>query len=1130
MDVVGSTSTIAGHLDPEDTLEIMDGALQRLAFPIMEHGGHVTRFMGDGFKAVFGAPVAREDDPEQAIRAGLSILETSQDIARELEAQWGIQGFQVRLGINTGLVALGGVTEAEDTVMGKPVNLAARLESAAPPGGLLISHDTYRHVRGVFNVEPLEPILAKGFSEPVPVYRVLETKPRAFRVGTLGVEGIETRMVGRHAELQYLQEGLYSAVEEGEGQIVTVIGEAGVGKSRLLYEFQNWIEVCGPDVRFFLGRGRQETQNLPYALLRDTLAFRFQIQESDSVDIVREKVEAGFGEVLGTDESGQMRAHIIGQLLGFDFSASPYLKGVRDDAEQLRNRGLMYLGEYFQTVSAVMPAVVVLEDIHWADDSSLDAVNQLGRSTPQQRLLIVCAARTSLFERRPYWGEGLAYHHIMSLQSLSKRESRHLIDEILRRVEQVPPELHQLLMGGAEGNPFYIEELVKMLVEDGVIVTGTDRWRVEPDRLAQVEVPATLTGVLQARLDSLPPDERKALQQASVVGRIFWDEAVHSLSTGAAPADKRTAIRNTEDDLATLRQRELIYRREESAFAGTREYTFKHAVLRDVTYESVLKRLRKVYHALVADWLIEHSAERSAEFAGLIAEHLLLAGSTQQAFTYLKTAGEAALASYANPEAESYFRRALNLSPTEAERAVLLSHLGEALSRQGFSDEALQSWRQAIEIFQTLGDSDRMADLYARSSITFWYMGDQEKCWDLCKEALALLDDAPDSQGKARLLAEAGRVALFGMEIEAESTHLCQAALEMAERLELPEVQAEASITLALILFVYSFDLQKAIINLKDAVAFTEMNGLMCPAARAHHNLAYYLLYTGDLNSAHQHDLRSVEISREVGDVKLGLIGFGYLTLSHCHLGHLQDVEKIIAGIEREYSSVSESQSHYYLCKIRSSLLLFRGEWMLAMASILNLREEIRVAGDMQRHANVNLDLADAILELNRFGSNYDYEQAKSALSDNLKNKSRVIPSLSRMLIVCARQKNFDEVHDWIAEVKDLQKIQEFDSYKMLKLRTDVELAFADGCWEEAISACQSLIEIYQRTGHRWEWARRLIDLADAIMHRDEPGDQEQARKHLQQSLEMFTEMGATGYVGVVQERLQDLSSLEAEI
>jgi len=230
LDVVGSTA-MTQHLDPEDTMEIMDNALARLAAPIEKHGGHVTRYTGDGFKAIFGDPVAREDDPEQAIRAGLEILDLSQVLAQEIEQEWDIENFQVRIGIDTGLAALGGITEGEDTIKGRVVNLAVRIESSAPPGGLLISHNTYRHVRGVFNVEPQEPIKAKGFPEPVAVYRVLELKPRAFRVQTRGVEGVETRMVGRETELKYLQDALLTAIEEGEGQVVTISGEAGVGKS-----------------------------------------------------------------------------------------------------------------------------------------------------------------------------------------------------------------------------------------------------------------------------------------------------------------------------------------------------------------------------------------------------------------------------------------------------------------------------------------------------------------------------------------------------------------------------------------------------------------------------------------------------------------------------------------------------------------------------------------------------------------------------------------------------------------------------------------------------------------------------------------------------------------------------------
>jgi class 3 adenylate cyclase len=220
MDIVDSTP-LTRQMDPEDVMEIIDGALKHLAEPVTAHGGRVTRFMGDGFLSVFGAPRAGEDDPERAVRAGLAILSLASEIAAELEEAWDIQGFNVRVGISTGLVMLGGETEGEDTLMGAAVNLAARLESAAPPGGLLISHDTYRHVRGVFDVEPLEPITTKGFDEPVQVYRVLRARPRAFRLYTRGVEGVETRMVGRETELKYLQDALLTAIEEGEGQMVT---------------------------------------------------------------------------------------------------------------------------------------------------------------------------------------------------------------------------------------------------------------------------------------------------------------------------------------------------------------------------------------------------------------------------------------------------------------------------------------------------------------------------------------------------------------------------------------------------------------------------------------------------------------------------------------------------------------------------------------------------------------------------------------------------------------------------------------------------------------------------------------------------------------------------------------------
>ncbi|MBE0409309.1 MAG: hypothetical protein IBX69_06210 [Anaerolineales bacterium] len=383
--------------------------------------------------------------------------------------------------------------------------------------------------------------------------------------------------------------------------------------------------------------------------------------------------------------------------------------------------------------------MIFLEDIHWADDSSLDVLNWLGERLHRHQLLTVCAARHSLFERRPFWGEGLDYHHCMELEPLSRRESYHLVREILKLANQIPPELFELVMEGAEGNPFYVEELVKMLVEDGVIVKGEESWQIHPEYLSQIEVPPTLAGVLMARLDSLPVEERIVLQQASVVGRLFWDRIVAHIQ--AAEGGKPQVV---PDALTSLRGREMVYRREASAFMDANEYIFKHDILRDVTYESVLKRLRRVYHGIVADWLVSQVAERSGEYSGMIAGHLLLAGRKKQACQYFLHAGQAALASYANHEAEGYFRQALELSPEIDQKAACLAGLGEALRRQGQREESIQILRQGIYLYLKLEDHDAAAHLYTCLSRALW-VDDYEKSWDACQEGLAKLEGAQES-------------------------------------------------------------------------------------------------------------------------------------------------------------------------------------------------------------------------------------------------------------------------------------------------------------------------------------------------------------------------------------------------
>lgn len=675
VDTVGSTSLVK-DLDPEDSLAVMDGALALLAGVVERHGGQVVRFQGDGFKAAFGLPITSESDPENAVRAGLAMLIAAKEYADRLETDWSLTGFNIRVGIDTGLVIAGGALEDEDSVAGLPVNLAARLESAAPPGGLLISHHTYQYVRGVFDVEPQGPVHARGFAEPVPVYLVRREKPRAFRMGARGVEGIVTRTIGREEELELLQNAYRDAVSRRRTAVVTVVGDAGVGKSRLIYEFKSWLELQPESIWYMTGRASQRSQSLAQFLLRDMLAGRFQIRVSDPLPVVRESFVASVREFIPHDT--ERKAHILGSWLGYDFSDSPHVIPIQDNPEQIKNQATLYLAQFFTALSRQGPAVVLLDDVHWADDSSLDTVTDLVRRRPDLPLLVVCLGRPSLYQRRPAWGEGVPAHSLLDLSPLSAGATRALVAEILRLVDPLPDLLVDLVASRAEGNPFYAEELVKMLIDEGVILTGRDGWRIAPEQLVELRIPPTLVGVLQARLDMLRPATKRTAQQAAAIGRIFWDQALATLATEAP------------QELVTLQAREFIFHRDESAFEETSEYIFKHALLRDVIYETVLKRERGQYHALVAAWL-ENAAEangRSEEFAALIGEHYELARDLERATNWYGRAGRHAATMHAHNEAVHFFSQALDFTAghDDAARFALTEARERAYHMQGNRD------------------------------------------------------------------------------------------------------------------------------------------------------------------------------------------------------------------------------------------------------------------------------------------------------------------------------------------------------------------------------------------------------------------------------------------------------------
>ena len=727
-DVSGFTK-MSEKMDAEDVGTIMKALWQRMDRVILQYGGLVDKHMGDAVMALFGAPTAQENDPERAIRAALAM----QAEVKAFDQEYGVE-LAMRIGINSGQVILDVVgTTREYTAMGDAVNVASRMETAAPVGGVLISQDTYQHVQGLFEVEPLPPIRVKGKRELIDVYVVHGAMPHIFVGGTRGLAGVLQPLIGREHQLNELKDTFDAVVAERHLQMITIVGDVGLGKTRLLEEFSKWLTAEAPLTWYLKGR---TTHTSPFALIRNLFAIRFDIREQDRVAVVQQKLEQGLMDLLG--DEGVERAHFIGCLIGYDFADSPYVRGLADDAQQLYERALHDVVLLLRTVAEQQPVAIFLEDVHWSDEASLDFVMELSLRCQELPVLIVALARPSLYDKRPYWSEGRAFHTRMELNPLSRRDSQRLVDMILYQLLDEPPmvALRDLIVRSAEGNPFYIEELIRMFFEDGTLT------RFEEGQ--ELRVPPTLFGVLQARLDRLMAEEQTTIQQAAVVGRVFWDKAIDHL---------RQKESEHQEDLAEqfdhLRQRRFIEVRVPSTFIDASEYRFHNSLLRDTAYESVLIALRRRYHRLVALWLADqYGPTRVMEKADEIASHYEQAGDEVEAAEWYGQAGDQAAKMYALAAATHYYQKALSLLPERPSRWRLRCYrgLGKVWQMQARYEEALLACRQMQEMAAVLGETAAEAEAWNLIALVQAWQGQFPTSWDSARtaESLARSLSAPD--------------------------------------------------------------------------------------------------------------------------------------------------------------------------------------------------------------------------------------------------------------------------------------------------------------------------------------------------------------------------------------------------
>jgi class 3 adenylate cyclase/tetratricopeptide (TPR) repeat protein len=643
-DLVGSTE-LGGSQDPERTRALLERFYDAMAAEIDTAGGTVEKFAGDAVMAVFGAPASLEDHAERALHAALAMQRRLREVFGETLA--------LRIGVNTGEVVVGRPREGSSFVTGDAVNVAARLEQGAEPGAVLVGERTVATVRGAFEFAEPQTIQAKGKSEGVEGRRLMRAlslmRPR-------GVGGLRRAFVGRDEEIRLL-EGAYQRVEDRrEPHLVTILGDAGVGKTRLVREFWERLGGRSPEPLRRTGRCLSYGQGITYWPLAEVLKEHLRILESDPPTVVLER--------LGSRE-------ILALTLGLDVAGGLHPLAARD---RFQDAWVEFLDEIVRE----RPTVMLIEDIHWGEEQLLDLLERIVRDT-RGPLLLVATARPELLEQRAGWGARV-HGATVELEALSPEDAVRMLDELLGGT--LPAGLRDVVVQRAEGNPLFVEELVGTLIDRQLLERQNGSWRLA-DLPSDFAVPDTVQAVVAARVDLLEPDEKQALQAASVIGRIFWAGPVYELVQGAEP------------DLRILEERDFIRRRPGSSIAGDREYAIKHALTREVAYASLPKARRAHLHAAFARWL-ERTGEARDEYAPLLAHHyaeavrpddvdLAWAGAAgelqdlrERALTWLRRAAELAIGRFEIDDGLALLHRALDIEPDETARAALWREIGRA--------------------------------------------------------------------------------------------------------------------------------------------------------------------------------------------------------------------------------------------------------------------------------------------------------------------------------------------------------------------------------------------------------------------------------------------------------------------
>jgi class 3 adenylate cyclase/tetratricopeptide (TPR) repeat protein len=912
---VARSTTIAEQLDPEDWAQLMNGAFGFMNAAVSQYGGTVSRLMGDAVLALFGAPVAHEDDAERAVLAGLEIQRAATQYAPQVKARHGVD-FALRVGINTGTAVLafvGDTIKTEYTALGDAANIAARLQSMAEPGTVLISADTHRLVHALFDFKPRGPLEMKGKTAAVECYEV--TGINAAPGPTRGLEGLSSPLVGREREIGLLLDKL-DDLERGIGGVVAVIGEAGLGKSRLIAELRN-LRDAKPEPKPLWRETRAISygQAIPYYPWRQLGRQIVGADDMDAAPAVREKIKSWverlglrpadipFYETMIAVESEQSRL-TLGAMTG----------------DQVVNGVAGAIVNAIKTViradDEMHPYIIVLDDLHWSDSATLELIAQVATLTAFEPILVVAilrpdrrAASWQLVDRlQASMGSSFAR---LDLEPLDAGASSELLGNLLH-IEDLPESIRAQILERSEGNPFYLEEVLRSLIDDGQVVHEGEHWRATRSIL-EATIPDTLAGVLSSRIDRLPDATKRVAQTAAVIGRVFQHRVLETVCRAALGEDR---IEHVEPHLATLSFEQLV---REKAREPEREYIFKHALTCEAAYDLLLRSRRKDLHARCGGALEQLFAERRDEFAAMLAHHFEEAGDPERTLKYARIAAEAARRVYAVREELQHRDRILatieklpQAIPADVIDAIL--EWAWVRNRLAQYDGLLEKIERAVQIAREIGDKRRLGLALSWNGNVHMVTGFPSRGFPYLQEAQALASEIGDDQVLLLPLFIATwslveRDARSGEEKLAE-------VIEMARRLDAPDVLGHALSYRAIALArLGQFDEAQALIDEALKIGSTVNSPVKRADIHIGASMAYYDM--GDIENGLAHANLGADLAMSANGLECACAG--YFGVGRGELDK-RNVDGALAQFQRSLKLADAIGMDYYINLIRAGV------------------------------------------------------------------------------------------------------------------------------------------------------------------------------------------------------------------